>query len=48
MNQMDIFYPDQAFFPTALDTIDPLSELNSVIDDFFLLTHCLKILMFIQ
>jgi len=25
MNQMDIFYPDQSFYPTALDTIDPPS-----------------------
>jgi len=25
---MDIFYPDQSFYPTALDTIDPPSELR--------------------
>jgi len=48
MNQMDIFYPDQSFYPTALDTIDPPSGLCFAIGDFFLLYHLLKTLTFIQ
>jgi len=47
MNWLDIFYPDQSFYPTELDTIDPPSALRFASGISFGY-YLLRILLFIQ